>query len=106
MSVATHDGVIPPKGYVRNTPVDTMPAPAATTGVVGWVRANLLSGPSNIALTIISALLILWIVPPIIEFMFTHAVWSGSDREACLPTDQHPVGACWAFVRDRFSYFI
>ena len=34
-------------------------------------------------------------------------MWSGSDREACLPTADRPeVGACWAFVRDRFSYFI
>jgi general L-amino acid transport system permease protein len=94
-------------GYVRAAPVDALPAPAATTGVVGWMRANLFSSPGNIALTVVSALLILWLVPPIIEFMFTHAVWSGSDREACLPNDQHPVvGACWAFVRDRFAYFI
>ena len=84
-----------------------MPAPAATTGAIGWVRANLLSSPANIALTIFSALLIYWIVPPVIEFMFVHAVWSGSDREACLPTAERPeVGACWAFVRDRFAYFI
>src|SRR5215468_4728778 len=108
MSVTTHDSMMAgPKGYVRATPVESMPAPAATTGVIGWIRANLLSSPTNIALTIISALLILWVVPPIIEFVFTHAVWSGTDREACLPTDQNPVvGACWAFVRDRFSYFI
>ena len=34
-------------------------------------------------------------------------MWSGTDREACLPTAERPeVGACWAFVRDRFSYFI
>ena len=42
-----------------------------------------------------------------IDFLFLHAVWSGSDREACLPTAERPeVGACWAFVRDRFFYFI
>ena len=105
MSVTTQDSVnIPATSYVRATPVEAKPAPAATTGVVGWVRANLLSSPSNIALTIISILLVIWIVPPFIEFMFTHAVWNGADREACLPTAERPeVGACWPFVKDRFA---
>jgi general L-amino acid transport system permease protein len=93
--------------YVRSTTVDAMPAPGVTTGAIGWVRANLLSSPANIALTLISILLVYWIVPPFIEFMFTQAVWTGADREACLPTAQRPeVGACWPFVSDRFQYFI
>src|SRR5262245_60310161 len=107
MAIATQDSVPAKGGYVRATTVEAMPAPAATTGVIGWVRANLISSPTNIALTIFSALLVYWIVPPFIEFMFTHAVWTGVDREACLPTTAHPdVGACWPFVKDRFFYFI
>ena len=95
------------QSYVRAAPVDAMPAPAATTGAIGWLRANLFSSPANIALTLLSVAADLWIVPPLIEFLFIHAVWSGSDREACLPTAERPeVGACWAFVRDRFAYFI
>ena len=87
MAVSTQDSVnMARSGYVRTAPVEAMPAPGATTGVVGWVRHNLLSSWSNIALTIISILLVIWIVPPLIEFMFTHAVWNGADREACLPT--------------------
>jgi general L-amino acid transport system permease protein len=110
MAVTTQDSIVG-KGqataYVRSSTVDAMPAPAATTGVVGWVRANLLSSPANIALTLISILLVFWIVPPFVEFMLTHAVWSGADREACLPTADRPeVGACWPFVRDRFLYFV
>jgi general L-amino acid transport system permease protein len=111
MAIAAQDGAQPKliqhPGYVRAAPVEAMPAPAAMTGAVGWVRANLFSSPSNIALTIISVLLVLWILPPVIEFMLTNAVWSGADREACLPTAERPdVGACWPFVRDRFAYFI
>jgi general L-amino acid transport system permease protein len=42
-----------------------------------------------------------------VRFFLTDAVWSGADREACLPTPEHPaVGACWAFVRVWFSYFV
>jgi general L-amino acid transport system permease protein len=102
MAIATQDDL---KGaYVRAAVVDTLPAPAATTGAVGWMRANLFSSWTNVALTIISALLVYWIVPPI-EFMLTHAV-GGADREVCLPTAERPdVGACWPFVRDA-SHFI
>ena len=46
-------------------------------------------------------------VPPLLRFFFIDAVWSGTDREACLATPEHPtVGACWAFVRVWFSYFV
>ena len=111
MAVATQDGMKRSKSgavdYVRTVAVEAMPAPGVTTGAIGWVRANLFSSPANIALTMISVLLVYWIVPPFIEFMLTHAVWSGADREACLPTAERPeVGACWPFVRDRFAYFI
>ena len=110
MAIATQDSMLKPTAqasYIRAEAVAAMPAPGATTGVVGWMRASLFSSPVNTVLTILTALFILWMVPPIIEFMITHAVWSGSDREACLPTADRPeVGACWAFVRDRFSYFI
>src|SRR4051794_19643874 len=111
MTVATQDSILPGSGpatsYTRVAPVDAMPAPAATTGIVGWMRASLFSSPVNTAMTVLTALFILWIVPPLVQFLITHAVWTGSDREACLPTAERPeVGACWAFVRDRFSYFI
>src|SRR6186713_1662135 len=90
MAVATQDGTKRGKSgavdYVRTAAVEAMPAPGVTTGAVGWVRANLFSSPANIALTLISVLLVYWIVPPFIEFMITHAVWTGADREACLPT--------------------
>ncbi len=58
-------------------------------------------------LTLLTLALIILIVPPLLDFMLLKAVWSGTDREACLATAQNPeVGACWAFVRDRFFYFI
>jgi general L-amino acid transport system permease protein len=110
MAIATQDSVRSgpvSHSYLRKAPVEALPAPAATTGVVGWMRASLFSSPLNTVLTLLTVALVIWIVPPIIEFLFTHAVWSGNDREACLPTADRPeVGACWAFVRDRFAYFI
>jgi general L-amino acid transport system permease protein len=92
--------------YLREAPAKLLPAPVASTGVIGWLRANLISSPANIALTIVCAALVVWIVPPLLRFFFFDAVWSGADREACLPSAQNPEpGACWAFIRAWSSYF-
>jgi general L-amino acid transport system permease protein len=93
--------------FVQSATQEPLPPPMSHSGAVGWIRENLISGPMNIALTILSILLIVWIFPPLIKFLFIDAVWSGSNRDACTITPQRPeVGACWAFVRDRFSYFV
>ncbi len=93
--------------FVRQEMFTPLPPPPATTGVQGWVRHNLLSSPLNIALTVIGIALFVWVVPDILEFLIFRAVWSGPDRTACLasPSGVLP-GACWAFVQDRYSYFI
>ena len=68
MAIATQDSK--PRsatGYVRAAPIDALPPPAATSGVVGWLRASLFSSPANIILTILTALLIIWIVPPMVQ---------------------------------------
>ena len=93
--------------YVRNVPADPLPPPVVASGAIGWLRANLFSSPSNIALTILCCLLIAWLLPPMVRFLLIDAVWTGADREACLATPQRPEpGACWAFVRERLAYFI
>jgi general L-amino acid transport system permease protein len=93
--------------FVQSATQEPLPPPMSHSGAVGWMRENLISGPMNIALTILSILLIALIVPPIIKFLFIDAVWSGADRDACTVTAERPyVGACWAFVRDRFNYFV
>ena len=104
MSVTTQDSK---QSFVRVAPIEAMPAPLAMTGVIGWMRASLFSGPLNTVLTLLTIGLIYLIIPPTLDFLIFKAAWTGTDREACLATAQHPeVGACWAFVRDRFFYFI
>lgn len=93
--------------FVQSATQEPLAPPLSHSGKIGWIRENLISGPMNIALTILSILLIVWIFPPLIKFLFIDAVWSGTDRDACTITEARPVvGACWAFVRDRFSYFV
>jgi general L-amino acid transport system permease protein len=92
--------------FVRTSAVAAMPPPQRHSGAVGWLRDNLFSSPLNIALTVLSALLIVWVVPPLVKFLIIDAVWDGASRIDCLPRPEHPeVGACWAFVIDRINFF-
>lgn len=106
----TDMSALPPTGlvnYVRRDAAQPLPPPASMTGWQGWIRENLLSGPFNIAMTIISAFLLYWIFAPLLNFTIFHAVWTGADREACLITEARPVvGACWPFITERLQYFI
>ena len=92
--------------YVRGKPADSAPPPLMSRGAIAWVRHSLFSSWQSTILTL-AALYVAWlVVPPVIEFLFTHAVWSGRDREACLVKDGREVGACWPFVWARLGYFI
>jgi general L-amino acid transport system permease protein len=88
-------------------PVSALPPPRSGRGAMAWMRENLFSGPLNTALTLLSLYVLYLIVPPLLNFLVLDAVWSGADRNACrAETAGRPVGACWAFVADRFSYFV
>jgi general L-amino acid transport system permease protein len=92
--------------YVRSVPVPAMAPPLTSVGFIGWLRANLFSSWGNAALTVATAALLFWLVPPVVRFLIIDAVWTGADRTACLATETKDVGACWAFVGERLSYFI
>jgi general L-amino acid transport system permease protein len=107
MTMAEGDLAATEIAFVRSTTIAQRPPPALMTGAIGWVRQNLLSTPFNIALTLIIVLLFAWVVPELVKFLFIDAVWSGSDRDACLESVQHrDIGACWPFVWERLPYFI
>ena len=97
----------PSSTYLRRTPVKASPPPAERGRIIGWLRASLFSSPANIALTLLCVLFVVWAVPPLVRFFIVDAVWSGADRDACLASAAQPhPGACWAFVRVWFSYFV
>src|SRR5271169_3379831 len=103
--VAMPSAVAGALAYVRTAPA--LAPPLASVGWLGWARAHLFGSAVSTVLTILVVLLLVLIVPPVIDFLLIDAVWSGSDREACLPSASRPeVGACWAFIGDRFAYTI
>jgi general L-amino acid transport system permease protein len=93
--------------FLRQTPLGPLPPPSARAGAFGWMRIHLFSSPANVALTIFCVALIAWALPPVVRFFLIDAAWSGTDREACIVSAAHPnPGACWAFIRVWFSYFV
>jgi general L-amino acid transport system permease protein len=106
MTMSEGDLAVAQIRFVRRDVLEQEPPPAAMSGVVGWVRGNLLSSPLNIVLTILIGLLAAWIIPDLVRFLLTDAVWTGADRDACREIVQHrPIGACWPFVWERLPYF-
>jgi len=107
MTMSEGDLAVTELHFVREHRLEPKPPPIAMTGAIGWLRQNLLSTPFNIALTVVIALLLLWIVPELIKFLLLDAVWTGTERDACRAAVQHrEIGACWPFVWERLPYFI
>jgi general L-amino acid transport system permease protein len=107
MTMAEGDLAVAEVAFVRRATIAPRPPPAEMTGAIAWLRANLLSTPFNIALTVLIVLLLAWAIPEIVRFLVIDAVWSGNDRDACLwSVQRRTVGACWPFVWERLPYFI
>lgn len=96
-----------PTVFVSSELKPERPAPVKTTGFIGFLRTRLFNTPTNILITIVCALLLWFILVPAIRFTLIDAVWTGTDRTACLAkTPNEVVGACWPFIQAKFSQFI
>src|SRR5438270_11391878 len=93
--------------FVRQDLVPERPAPVKTTGFIGFLRTRLFNSPTNILITILTVLLLWFTVVPAVKFLLVDAVWSGTDRNACLAENAgHTVGACWPYIQAKFSQFV
>jgi len=80
--------------------IDTAP-PRLRLGPTVWLKRNLFSSPLNTALTLLALYLLYQWIPPAVSWLVLDADWQGQSRAACTGD-----GACWVFVKDRFSQFI
>lgn len=100
------------QAFVSKTILAQQPAPANEKGVVHWVRKNLLATPKDAVLTILAIVFLAWAIPHIVNWLFIQAVWTGTDRTFCATAVQGGTqpdgwsGACWAFVRAKFTIFM
>lgn len=98
--------------YVRQDFVPPEKAPISDSTVIGWARKNLFASVTDSILTLAAIAALLYFLPGAINWLFLSAVWTGTDRTACLTTVQGGQlpegwsGACWAYVGNRFLQFM
>jgi general L-amino acid transport system permease protein len=98
--------------FVRAEMVAAQAAPGRERGLVFWLRKNLFSTPSDTVLTLIGLVIVAIIVPPLINWAFINAAWTGPDRTVCATVAQGGIqpegwsGACWAFVGAKLEQFM
>lgn len=98
---------VSPSAFIQTQAKEPLPPPNLTRGPVAWLRESLFSSIPSTILTLVAFYLLYLIIPPIVDFLFVNAVWTGTDRTACrAETAGHVIGACWAFVGDKINYFI
>ncbi len=98
--------------YVRTEMLGEETPPITSTGIVAWVRANLLYPWYNAILTLLAIVIIFLVAPPFFEFVFINGVWTAEGREQCTTIAQGGVqpdgwaGGCWAYVGAYMGQFI
>ena len=81
----------------------SLPPPVGDRGAIKWVRENLFSSPTNIALTLLSVYMLYVIIPPLVDWMLVNSVFDAGSRNECW---EKASGACWAVVVTRFDQFV
>jgi general L-amino acid transport system permease protein len=80
---------------------------APARSFLALVRERLFDGPLNIALTVVSAAVLVSLLWPAVRFLLIDAVWTGSSRSDCLPeTAGRQVGACWPFIYAKLDQLL
>ena len=92
--------------YVRDTMLPEQAPPPSEVGIVGWGRQNLFSTPLNTILTILSVLLIWYVLSGLLPWVF-QSVWNAESLNECREIMQATWGethghACWAVIKDRW----
>ena len=87
--------------YVREISEPQDPPPSLSSGAAAWAKASLFSSVGSSLTTFVFVALALWLLPPVIGWATTKAVWSAPDGALCR---QHQDGACWAFISAKIDY--
>lgn len=75
--------------------------PVSSVEVTGWLQRNLFSSTLNTLLTLFAVYLLYLTIPPLVQWAFIDANWTGESKADCTGN-----GACWVFVSVRLNQFI
>ena len=84
-------------------PTPARPAPAfVRPGPLSWLKQNLFNTWYNTLFTVGGILLLVQVIPGMIDWFFTSALWQEAPAEAC----REVAGACWAFVYEKWRFIL
>jgi general L-amino acid transport system permease protein len=81
-----------------NTKAEVKP-PAASVGVVGWIRANLFNSWFNSILTILAFIILYYTFWPFVKWAFINSLWMSTGQEC-----QAGEGACWSVITANYRF--
>src|SRR5437870_5298275 len=85
----------------HDLPMPMQRPPVASTGMLGWLRANLFNSVFNTILTIVAVYLLAMTVPALLRWALIDAIWSAPNGQACRGE-----GACWAFIGAKLRFIL
>ena len=79
-----------------------LPPPKTEIGVLGWIRHNLFSSWWNSLLTVLAVWLLIEVIPPLIQWGVTDAVFGLVEPDVC----KQATGACWTVIREKYRLIL
>src|SRR5919198_3640992 len=86
---------------VQEIPLAAQRPPTVSTGILGWLRANLFNSFLNTTLPLIAVFFLAVTIPPLIRWAFIDAIWDAPNGQAC-----RGAGACWAFIGEKLRFIL
>lgn len=83
-------------------PIPARPAPLRRAGALAWLRANLFGNRSSAFTTLILGALLLYVLPPFLDWAVLRASWRPS-VEACRADG---AGACWGVITEKYRIIL
>ena len=80
---------------------ENLKPPASTTGVIGWIRANLCNTWLNSLLSLLIIYLLWQVIPPFVDWALINANWTSSGAECHEST-----GACWSIIHANIRFIL
>ncbi len=88
--------------FVRGETLPQSPPPDdVRLSVTKRVVRTYFGTPGNAAITLACVLILAWLLPPLLNWAFLKATWTGN-ANACREAG----GACWAFIREKFWFSV
>lgn len=94
------------RSFVRSEMLPQVAPPLSTIGPVGWMRANLFSGPVNSVVTVLAFGFVAYILGMLVPWIMS-PTWNAGSLSECREISGGGHGsACWGVIRERWPQLL